>query len=49
MIKRNFIYVQIMWNYGNPLPREAKAWGLKIAIYWLQNLGVSNVVKELNC
>ncbi|KAK2404967.1 hypothetical protein QL285_054266 [Trifolium repens] len=47
--KGNFIRAQTLWSYGNPLPHEAEAWGLKAAIFWLRNLGYSSVVIELDC
>ncbi|GAU45278.1 hypothetical protein TSUD_100000 [Trifolium subterraneum] len=47
--KGNFIRAQTTWNYGNLLPYDAEAWGLKAAISWLRNLGYVNVVIELDC
>jgi ribonuclease HI len=47
--KDNFIRAQILWRYGNPLPHEAEAWGLKAGIFWLRNFGYSSVVIELDC
>ncbi|PNX54488.1 hypothetical protein L195_g047516 [Trifolium pratense] len=28
----NFIRAHTLWRFGSPLPHEAEAWGLKIAI-----------------
>jgi ribonuclease HI len=47
--KGNFIRAQTTWNHDNPLPQEAEVWGLKMVISWLQDLGFSNVVIELDC
>jgi ribonuclease HI len=47
--RSNFIRAQTIWTYGNPLPREAEAWGSKATIYWLRDLGFSSIAIELDC
>jgi ribonuclease HI len=45
----NFIKASIKWYDGVPPPSEAEAMGLKDAILWLGQLGLSKVQIELDC
>lgn len=45
----HFIKVQSKWYEGFPSPSEAEALGLRDAILWFGNLGLSKVHVELYC
>jgi len=47
--RSHFVKAETTWFNGVPTPMEAEAWGLKEAILWLGEMGMSNVSIELDC